>query len=402
MSAASGVYKQVAIKKETSYGVLPAAAGARLLDRVDATFNLQKQAYESARIRTDLQMGDNRHGVRTVNGAINDELCPGSHSDLIGSLLKRPFSAVSPVAGLSITIEQGADGEWSIERDPGSWMTDGIRVGQVIRLSGAGLSPDNTGKNLFVVRLSELVAVVKVVNSTALVEEVASGVSVVAPGGYTFIPVSGHVEESYAVEEWFADIAVSEVFVGWKPAQASIKLPPSGLATIGITGEGKDLARTGTASYFTNPASQSAQPSLASVNGLLRIDGQSPGVCITGLDFDITSAYSGDPCVGSSVKNHQFAEGVTVKGSFTAYFVDGVLPAKFFAETAMSLDVLLTADNSAAADFMTFSIPRVKVNSADKSDGKGGIVRTYQFTASINPTAGASEQTTIAVQDSRA
>jgi hypothetical protein len=62
----------------------------------------------------------------------------------------------------------------------------------------------------------------------------------------------------------------------------------------------------------------------------------------------------------------------------------------------------MTSDNTAAAEFMTFSLNRVKVNSADKADGRGGIVRTYAFTASVNPTAGEREATTIAIQDSLA
>ena len=67
MAQASGVFKQVSIKEETSYGVLPAVAtGAQLLRRVDASFNLTKDTYESSEIRTDLQTADFRHGVRKV------------------------------------------------------------------------------------------------------------------------------------------------------------------------------------------------------------------------------------------------------------------------------------------------------------------------------------------------
>lgn len=404
MPAASGIYKQVAIKKESAYGVLPTASGARLLDRVDASFNLQKQAYESNRIRTDLQQSDARHGVRTVNGSINDELCPGSQSDMIGSLLKRPFAAIAAMTGLSLTIAAGVGSTWTVTRGAGSWITSGVRVGQVVRLTAGTFNAANLNKNLFVVGATATVLTVMVANGSTLVAEgpIASA-TVTVPGRYTYIPTTGHVEESYSVEEWYSDIGRSEVFVGWKPAQASVKLPPTGMATIGITGEGKDLGQApGTTRYFTNPSAQSAIAPLASVNGLLRFDGADPGSAVTGLDFEITSAYSGEPSVGSNTKGQQFAEGVVVKGSFTAYFEDGSLPARFYNEETMALDVLFTTDNSAAADFMTFSIPRIKVSSADKNDGKGGVVRTYQFTASINPTGGAREQTTIAVQDSQA
>lgn len=404
MPAASGVYKQIAIKKETTYGVLPGASGARLLSRVDASFNLQKQSYESNRIRSDMQPGDSRHGVRNVPGTINDELCPGALSDLIGSLLKRPFAAIAALTGLSITIAAGAGGTWTLTRTTGSWLTSGVRVGQVGRLSAGTFNAANLNKNLFIVGATALALTVTVPNGSALVAEgpIASA-TFTLPGKYTYMPTSGHVEESYTVEEWYADIGRSEVFVGFKPAQASIALPPTGMATIGISGEGKDLGQPpGAVRYFTSPtADAGAVPVLASVNGVLRV-GAAQQLAVTGLNFEIKSAYSGEPSVGSNTKYQQFAEGMTVTGSFTAYFEDGVLPAMFYDETVTTLDAIFTSDNSAAADFMTFSLNRLKIGSADKDGGKGGVVRTYSFTASINPTAGEREQTTIAVQDSQA
>lgn len=403
MPAASGIYKQVAIKKETTYGVLPTATGARLLDRVDASFNLQKQAYESARMRTDMQQGDARHGVRTVAGNINDELCPGALSDVIGTLLKRPFATLAPLTALSITIAAGSGGTWTVTRSAGSWLTAGVRVGQVGRLTAGTFNAANLNKNLFIVGVTALALTVMVANGSALVAEgpIASA-TLTLPGKYTFIPATGHVEESYAVEEWFPDAPSSEVYVGWKPAQANIALPPTGMATIGITGEGKDLGRApSTTRYFTSPTSSAAVPVLASVNGVLRV-GTAQQLAVTGLNIEINSTYSGEPSVGSNSKYQQFAEGISVRGSFSAYFEDNVLPAMFYDETITTLDAIFTTDNSAAADFMTFSLNRLKVNSADKADAKGGIVRTYNFTASVNPTAGEREATTIAVQDSLA
>lgn len=403
MPAASGIYKQVAIKKETTYGVLPTATGARLLDRVDATFNLQKQAYESARMRTDMQQGDARHGVRTVAGNINDELCPGALSDVIGTLLKRPFAVIAPLTALSITIAAGAGNTWTITRSAGSWLTAGVRVGQVGRLTAGTFNAANLNKNLFIVGVTALALTVMVANGSALVAEgpIASA-TFTLPGRYTYIPATGHVEESYAVEEWFPDAPSSELYVGWKPAQATIALPPTGMATIGITGEGKDLGRAPSSTrYFTSPASSPAVPVLASVNGLLRV-GTAQQLAVTGLNIEIVSAYSGEPSVGSNSKYQQFAEGISVRGSFTAYFEDNVLPSMFYDETVTTLDVIFTADNSASAEFMTFSLNRLKINSADKADAKGGVVRTYPFMASVNPTAGEREATTIAIQDSLA
>ena len=105
MAQASGVFKQVAIKEETSYGVLPTVAtGAQLLRRVDASFNLTKDTYESSEIRADLQTADMRHGVSRVAGTLNGELSPGSYSPYLAAVLKRDFAAVTSINPLSRSI----------------------------------------------------------------------------------------------------------------------------------------------------------------------------------------------------------------------------------------------------------------------------------------------------------
>lgn len=401
MAAASGAYKLVAIKKETTPGALPVAAGARLLTRTGGVFNLAKESYKSNRIRSDMQEAEGRHGVRSVPGTIEDELAPGAVSDLLATAVKRLFTAVAPMSGLSITIAAAGD-NYTLTRAAGSWITSGLRIGMVARLTAGAFNAANLNKNLFVIDLTATVATVMVVNKSSMVAEgpIATA-TLTVPGRYTFVPESGHIDESYSIEEWQPDVPMSETYVGWKPNSTDIKLPGSGIATISISGEGTDLGQApGAVRYFTSPTAESNTPVLTAVNGVLRVNGV--GYCVTNLDFKLDTPYSGEPCVGSNVKRHRFAEGVMVSGSFTAYFEGGTLPALFYDETVTALDVVMSSDNTALSEFLAFSLTRVKVNSADKDSGKGAVMRTYTFTCSPNPTAGAREATTIAIHDSLA
>ena len=125
MTIAKGVAKKVAYKKEApgQWGVLPGAAGAKYLRRVTATFNLTKEAYESNEIRTDYQVADMRHGIRSVDGSLNGELSPGSYADFMASVLARDFTAGSSATGLSVTI--AASGVfYTIARATGDWLAD--------------------------------------------------------------------------------------------------------------------------------------------------------------------------------------------------------------------------------------------------------------------------------------
>jgi hypothetical protein len=405
MPQASGVFKQVAIKEEVTYGVLPTASGAQLLRRVDASFNLTKDVYESAEIRADLQTSDMRHGVRRVAGTINGELSPGSYAPYLAALVKREFATVTSITAASITVG-GTAPAYTITRAAGSFLTDNIKIGHVVRLSAGVFNAANLNKNLFVTGVSALVLNVVVLNGTALVAEgpIASA-TILIPGKTTFIPLTGHTDKSFSVEEWFADIARSETFSGCKFNKASIQLPPTGMSTIALDVAGLDHGQAPSSTrYFTSPTAASSSGIFASVNGVLRVGGQTLA-SVTGLNFDIESAFTGDPVVGSNTVPTQFAGRVKVSGQFTAYFEDGVLPAAFFGETELGLQVALTTSGAANADFISFSMSRVKLGGADKNDSEGGVVRTYNFTALLNSAGGsgtANDASTIAIQDSLA
>lgn len=404
MPAASGVFKQIAIKAETTYGTLPAAAGAQLLRRVDFATNLSKDTYESNEIRPDLQVADMRHGVRRVMGTLNGELSPGSYSPYLGALLKRDFAAITAIASLSLTIA-ASGANWTITRATGSWLTDGVKLGMVGRITAGSVNAANLNKNLFVIGVTALALTVVVLNGSAMVAEgpIAS-CTFTLPGKWTYVPTSGHTDKSWALEEWFSDISQSEVYTGLKFNKASVQLPPTGMATIALSATGKDLGQSGAVRYFTSPTAAGTTGVVAAVNGVLRVN-DTTLASVTGINFDIDAGFTGDPVVGANVVPNQFAGRVRVSGQFTAYFEDGTLRDAFVAESQIGIFVAMTTGNGAADDFVSFAISRVKLGGADKADGEGGVIRTYNFTGLLNTAGGAgtaNEATTIAMQDSQA
>lgn len=67
----------------------------------------------------------------------------------------------------------------------------------------------------------------------------------------TYAPLTGHTDDAYTVEEWYADIAQSEVYVGNKVGTVAVQLPTSGLVTADITFMGRDRSIKGTSAYHT-------------------------------------------------------------------------------------------------------------------------------------------------------
>jgi hypothetical protein len=409
MTAAAGVYKKVARKRETTYGTLAGAASATYLRRVEFTADLAKDTYMSGEIRPDMQRSDFRHGVRHVPVSLKGELSPGAYSDEIAQLLRRDFAAITAISGASITIAAGAVvgglQTYTVTRGAGSFLTDGVKQGHVVQLSVGSFNAANISKNLAVLSLTASALTVFPLNGVAMVAEGPIATSTVTViGKTTFMPTTGHTNVSYTAEAWYSDAAQSEVFTGVKHNKADIQLPPTGIATITFSGTGKDMGGSGTSQYFTTPTTAPTKTVVAAVNGILVLNGV-PQAVVTGLSISVNSPQTGDPVVGANTVPTQFPGVMDVSGQMTVQFVDNVARDLFVNETETSLMFWLTSDNTAAADFVGFIMSRIKIGGASKSDGQASIVQTMPFQALINNNGGAGtafDQTTLTVQDSAA
>ena len=410
MTLAAGLFKQVAYKVEVTFGTQPTASAAQALRRVSSSLDLSKDTYQSNEIRTDLQVADFRHGVRRVKGAINGELQCKTYADFIAAGVKKAFTTGVTASAVGVTIA-GTYAGWTVTRAAGSYLTDGFKIGDVIRLSVGGLSANNINRNLLIIALTATVATCLTLNNsnaatggTAMTAEgPISGTTVTVQGKKTFIPSTGHTDLSYSIEHFYSDITQSECFTGCKVDKISLNLPPTGMATIGIDFMGQNVV-TAASQYFTSPTAATSTSALAAVNGVLRFNGATVAI-VTGLTLSIDPGFTGDPVVGSNVVPNLFPGTIKVSGQATAYFQDATLRDLFVNETECDMYVAFTADNTAAADFMCFAMPRIKVGGASKNEGQGGLVQTMPFTVLKNTAGGtgiATEATTISIQDAQA
>lgn len=397
----TGVNKQVRYKKETAgqWGVLPGSTGGNVLRRVTANFNLEKETYQSGEIRTDYQIQDMRHGVRSATGSLSAELSPGSYADFFAAAVAKNFAAKTNLTAVSVTMTAVAGGTGTIVRATGSWLTDGVKVGDVIRLSATA----NSAKNMLVTSVVALTLGVKTLNGSELTAVgTAASTDVAFPGKKTMAPLTGHTDDSFTFEEWYSDIAQSEVFTGCKVNTAALSIPSTGLVTTDFGFMGKDLAQTGTSAYFTAPTAQGTTGIFASVNGVLMISG-TPVAVVTDASININRNMQNATVVGSNSIAEMFEGRIAVDGSFSAYFQDGTFRDLFKDEVEASLVIALTTSNANNADFVSITLPRIKINSNTKADGESGIVAQHSFTALLNAAGGngtGTEQTTIAIQDS--
>lgn len=411
MPISTGINKRVSYKKEGTWGTLAGATGAQTLRRTTSTFNLEKESYQSEEIRTDYQIQDFRHGTRSVSGSLSGELSPGSYKDFQASAISGAWAAGAALTAQTLTIAVGAVvggvQTYTIGTTPGNYLTAGFKIGDVIRVTVAA-NANNLNKNLLVIALTGTSATVVVLNGTSMTAETtaATSASISVTGKKVIAPISGHVDDSYTIEEFYADIAQAEVYVGNKVNTMSLALPATGLVTTEFGFMGKDYG-TGypaATAYFTSPTAQSSSGVLAAVNGFLLVNG-TPVALLTNLNINVNRNMQAATVVGSNSAADIFEGRIVVDGDFSAYFQDGTLRDYFINENEVAIVAALTTGSAANADFMTVVLPRVKLSTNTRDDGETGITAQHSFQALLNSAGGtgiATEKTTIVFQDSLA
>ena len=398
---AKGVSKRVAYLKEspTAWGELPVTVtGAQQLRRVTASFNKSVDFIQSAEIRTDMQIADYRGSLSRSEGSLNGELSPGTYAPFFAAALARDFT-VGATGTADITImAEGKD--YALKRTVGSFITEGFFVGNVIRLTGAGLNPKNVGNNIVIMSVTPTKIVgMTLAKNTLVPEGPITAVSLSVVGKQTFAPLTGHTSDSFTFEEWYADVQQSEVYTGNKVGSVALQLPTSGYVTADFSFLGKDLEKADQTEFFTTPIAANNEGLTVSVSGAVLVNGVKAGV-ITSADFNIDRGLEAANVIGTNHAVEIFDGRINITGNMSTYFQNGVYRDYFIDETAISVVVVLSTGSEPDAEVISFLMPRVKLGSATKDDGEAGLISQHTFQALLNSnvTTG-SPATTMLIQD---
>jgi len=401
MAIATGIFKQLVMKKQSALGTKATAASAQLYRRVTSSIDLVKDTYKSNEIRPSMQRADFRHGVRSVAGTINGELSVGTYSEVMASVLRSSWAATSPyAAGTDVTA--AATSPQFVDASAG-FLTAGLKVGMVGRWTGFAGATANNSRNFLITALTAGNMTGIFLDGTAVVADAAGDDVTFTPVGKSVsIPVTAHTRDYWTIEHNFADIVQSEQFTDCVFGSMDIKLPATGMATVDFPVLGLDVD-TSTAAYFTTPTAASSGAILAAVNGALYVAGVAVGY-ITSMDISVNGNQTlVGGVVGSNVSPDVTPGSFDVTGNMTVLFTDATMRDYFLNETEVSVVAAFTTANTATADVQTYIMPRVKVGGAAKDDGEKGLIMSMPFTALENTAGGAgtaTNATTLTIQDS--
>lgn len=400
MTIASQIQRKVFIGKQSALGTIAGTGDGKTYNYRDGGLSggLTKDSFESNTIRTDQQRQNASHGTRSVTKTIDQEFQIGGHTALLEGALRSAF-ATGATTGAVTTI--GINGSTrTISRSSGSFVTDGFKVGDIVRATGFAASGNNN-KNYRLATVSALsmTYVADAWIGTVTTESAGATVTLAVPGKKLSVPSTGHTNDYFTIEEWNDDIDQSEVDTDCKISSMAISIPANGNATINFGFLGRN-ATYATSQYFVSPTAAPTGEILAGPTGLLSYDSVD-SVVLTSLDLNLDSGAEIKSVVGSNLSPDVFTGSVVVSGSMSALFEDSAILGDFNNEAEAPLFVYLFENGNADSDFVIVKLPNIKINSADKSSDGTAISLSSNFSAGIlSDGSTTKEQTTIAIVDS--
>jgi hypothetical protein len=416
MPIAEGVQTRVAYKayatgaiSSTSEPVAssdPGASSAQILRRVALTGGLQKNTYQSRELRTDRQIGDFRHGMKSSPIQIQGEFSPGTYFPLIEAAHRHTAVASLSDSQTEFTSVVSDNSASTFTFAGGNPVTEGYRVGDIIRFTGLAATANNS-KNFLIVGMSGTSNRVLTVYPAPTTDAVAdTSFTVARPGKTTFVPASSHVSRKFAFESWGEDTDVALLHTEARVSGYSLALNADGLMGITLSAMARNTTALSGASapFFSSPSAVSSTGICGPADGIIRVGGTVLGV-VTGLSIDLAMQVSGDPVINPlNVMPEIFLGPHVVTGQLQAYFEDLTLYNYFVNETEFEILCQLNASSAAAADAVAVHLPRVKATGASTDiTGEGGQMITMPFQALRYLGSGIGiEGTTIKIHDTAA
>lgn len=380
MATQPGIEVAIVYGVESTMGT-PATAGgtSQALRKTQSTLNPEKQTFTSAEFASHQQIADMRHGVESVGGAIEGELSNATYDDFFQAVMRGTWTSGSSTGSQTL----GATAPDQLTRAAGSFITDGFKIGDVVRATGyAGAGAGNNNVNWRITALTATAMTVSPVGTTNAVATIAgaAGVTISVVGSKLLM---GTTKRSFTIEQNYPTIDVSERFDGCRINGFAVRMPPGAMATVGfqVLGLNATILSGANAPYFTSVTAETSTALMAGPSGIVRVNGADTLVA-TGLEVNVVGNLNSGPVIGSTLMPDIFHGQLVATGSFSCYMESGALADAFLSETEVDLQGILTTVDTTPASFLSFRAHRIKFTGLSKTiTPNGGVIATYQWQA---------------------
>jgi hypothetical protein len=345
---------------------------------------LTKATYGSNEIRRDGMRSRGRHGQRMTSGSYTVEVSLGNMDALYEAVFQGTRATALTITEATASLASITTSANAIIASAGSWITAGLRVGDVVRLTNHSTAANNSRN----IRLTGVTALTLTTAETLIVDSTPdTAFTVTRPGQKLICPAAGAAVKTYfTVEEYDGDLDKTEVFYDVIFHSLKFSMQPDSIVVceLGWTGTGAMTPLTGaSAPTFTSPTESTGVP-LACVDATLRY-GSADVVDMTSWDLTIDRGGVAPKVVGSVYAPDVFTGNMAVGMNFGMLRQDYTKMDDFLAETALTFSVLAVENESEPKDFLSLWVPNFTLGGVDKSPlSKEAGPRTQSVTVPVD------------------
>jgi hypothetical protein len=356
---------QVAYRVEGTFGTPPGTGSATIFRAAPSGgLKLSKAKVMPKEFRKDGMTTQARHGSRSVAGEYVADLSVGTFDTLFEAVFRGTWLAAFTITQATMT-SISCPTTSTIVAAGGSWITQGVKVGDVVRLSGFATAANNN-INLRVLAVTASTITVPPI----LTIDAAADATFTLTVTKRLVQSDPPVARSFTFDEYLQDIDQSKQFVGCRITGATFKFTPDEPVevTFRITGQNMfNLSAGANSPYFVAPTLSVTTPLVVN-DGLLRFNG------VDVVDFtslEITMDLGGDtqPVLGAVISPDVFVDNTGMTGSVTCLASDLSRSDLFVNETVVQVSIFAVVPMAEPKDFVHFFFGNVKLMDEDKPIG---------------------------------
>jgi|GEM_PF-1237477 len=342
----------------------PAATGGQIIRFVDHNLALTRQNYSSNEMREDQQQPIENLGTKSVPVTVNALLSCSSHKIMMEAVLRGTWSAAAVSKTETELTSVAADNATSkYTFGGGDPVSEGLKVGMIVQFSTLSEALNNATNYLILGFSGTSNRVMEVYPApTDMTADIAFTVASV--GRYLYAPSSSPVRRKFALETHNSDSDLAKLYTEIAFGGMTINAAPNQNVRLGFTGMGRNryLYTGASAPFFTSPTAAPTTDLIASMDGLLRLNGATVGY-MTGLDVSFAAQLS----ALAQIKSDGLAAGIVpqgnrvIGGSFTLFELDTTFHDLYDAETEFSIMAYMPATSAVDAPAVVVFLPRVKI-----------------------------------------
>lgn len=383
---------RVAFKQQSAVGTIATRTDAERLRMVASPgLNEASDPLVSEENRPDLQPQMGRMGARSTSGTYETEVSLGAQDTLLQAYMRGTWQAAQDLDETDvgqITVAGSV-----ITAATGSFLDEGVRVGDMVTLSGTSEADNNN-------------RVLRVTGVTATTVTVAESLVTIAAASDFDLRIARRlvnpasiVRRVFTFEQFMADLGESELFVDTRVTSLGVNATANTLKrfSFGLTGRLLDTWEdTGSPGdpYFTAPTAPGTIP-IVTVDGTLRFGGEDVAV-VTG--FTLTGDLNAQtvPVVGSRLSPDVYDNQHSVSAQLTAIRRDLQNVARYLAEEELELHMVFRTPGAEPRPFLSLFVPNVKLAAPQKNlGGDGPMIETVPLIVGVKPAETGYEETTL-------